>query len=132
MELIYNKYIVILIMAYHTASELTKMMLDYLKDNGNEVWRNNNLAVRGRAFIGRKGIPDIIGFNKKYGTFVACEIKAIGDRISPEQMLLIEELGNANGMAMVCQQFRDESIILTIYKDGENENWRFEEGKLRK
>ncbi len=42
-------------MAYISASDLTKMMMDYLKDNGCEVWRNNNLAVRGRAFIGKKG-----------------------------------------------------------------------------
>lgn len=119
-------------MAYYSASELTKMMLDFLKDNGNEVWRNNNLAVRGRAFIGRKGVPDIIGFNKKYGFFVACEIKAIGDRISPDQMLLIEEISIAGGTAMVCQQLRDESIIVTFYKDGESENFEFTKGELRK
>ena len=119
-------------MAYQSASELTKMMLDFLKDGGNEVWRNNNLAVRGRAFIGRKGVPDIIGYNKKYGFFVCCEIKAIGDRMSADQMVFLEELSMAGGTAMLCQQVRDETIQVKIYKDGESEDWRYEKGELRK
>ena len=120
-------------MAYISASDLTKMMMDYLKDNGNEVWRNNNLAVRGRAFIGRKGVPDIIGYSKKYGHFVCCEIKAIGDRLSPDQMVFLEELAYAGGTAMLCQQMRDETIIVKIYKeDGSTEDWKFEKGELRK
>ena len=118
-------------MAYQSASELTKMMLEYLKDNGNEVWRNNNLAVRGRAFIGRKGVPDIIGYSKKYGHFVCCEIKAIGDRISADQMVFLEELSMAGGLAMLCQQIRDETIIVKIYTDGESQDWEFNKGELR-
>ena len=119
-------------MTYHSASELTRMMLTFLENGGNEVWRNNNLAVRGRAFIGRKGVPDIIGYNKKYGFFVCCEIKAIGDRMSADQIVFLEELSLAGGCAMLCHQVRDGSIIVKIYKDGENEDWRFEEGRLRK
>lgn len=118
-------------MAYQSASELTKMMLEYLKDNGNEVWRNNNLAVRGRAFIGRKGVPDIIGYSKKYGHFVCCEIKAIGDRMSADQMVFLEELSMAGGTAMLCQQLRDETIIVKIYTDGESKDWEFNKGLLR-
>jgi hypothetical protein len=118
-------------MAYQSASELTKMMLEYLKDNGNEVWRNNNLAVRGRAFIGRKGVPDIIGYSKKYGHFVCCEIKAIADRLSADQMVFLEELSMAGGTAMLCQQVRDETIIVKIYTDGESQDWEFNKGVLR-
>ena len=117
-------------MAYLSASNLTKMMLDFLKDGGNEVWRNNNLAVRGRAFIGRKGVPDIIGYNKKYGYFVCCEIKAIADRLSADQMVFLEELSMSGGTAMLCQQVRDETIIVKIYTDGESKDWRFEKGCL--
>jgi hypothetical protein len=118
-------------MAYLSASNLTKMMLEYLKDNGNEVWRNNNLAVRGRAFIGRKGVPDIIGYSKKYGHFVCCEIKAIADRLSADQMVFLEELSMAGGTAMLCQQIRDETIIVKIYTDGESQDWEFNKGVLR-
>ena len=119
-------------MAYISASDLTKMMMDYLKDNGCEVWRNNNLAVRGRAFIGRKGVPDIIGYSKKYGHFICCEIKAIGDRLSSDQMVFLEQLAMAGGTAMLCQQIRDESIIVKIYnQDGESQDWEFNKGVLR-
>ena len=119
-------------MAYQSASELTKMMLDFLKNGGNEVWRNNNIAIRGRAFIGKRGVPDIIGYNKKYGYFVAVEVKAIGDRASTDQMLFLKQLSMAGGCAMLCQQVRDQTIKITIYKDGENENWVFVNGELKK
>lgn len=117
-------------MAYQTASELTKMMLEYLRDNGNDVWRNNNLAVRGRTFIGRKGVPDIIGYSKKYGTFVACEVKAIGDKISSEQLMFLNELAYAGGIAMLCKQIRDERIIINIFKDGDTKDFELKDGKI--
>lgn len=107
-------------------------MMDYLRDNGNEVWRNNNLAVRGRAFIGRKGVPDIIGYSKKYGQFVCCEIKAIGDRLSSDQMVFLDDVGNAGGIGMLCQQVRDETIRVQFYKDGEVFDWLFVNGELKK
>ena len=119
-------------MAYMTASDLTKMMIDYLKTRGNDVWRNNNLAVKGRSFIGRKGVPDVIGYSKKYGQFIACEVKAIGDRVSPEQMSFLTNLSIAGGVAMICQQIRDESIIVKIFnQDGESKDYEFHEGELR-
>lgn len=118
---------------YKTASELTKMMMDYLNSRGMEVWRNNNLAVKGRAFIGRKGVPDIIGYDKKHGQFVACEIKKLGDRISPEQMVFLTQLGLAGGSSMLCSQTSDETIKLEIFKDGENKifQWRESEKEFR-
>ena len=120
-------------MAYMTASDLTKMMIDYLKGRGNDVWRNNNLAVKGRSFIGRKGVPDVIGYSKKYGQFIACEVKAIGDRVSPDQMSFLTNLAIAGGVAMICQQIRDESIIVKIFnQDGESKDYEFHEGDIRK
>ena len=113
-------------MAYISASDLTKMMMDYLKDNGCEVWRNNNLAVRGRAFIGRKGVGDIIGYSKKYGTFVSCEIKSIGDRSSPDQLLFLYQLGASGAMSMCVQQVRNEDIIMTVYKDEEEKKYKYD------
>lgn len=113
-------------MAYMTASDLTKMMIDYLKGRGNDVWRNNNLAVKGRSFIGRKGIGDIIGYSKKYGQFISAEIKTIADRVSPDQLTFMHELGSSNGIAMLIQQVRDESIIMTIFKDYEEKRYKFD------
>ena len=105
---------------YKTASDLTKMMLDYLSSIGYEVWRNNNLAVKGRAFIGKAGVPDIIGYHKNYGTFIGCEIKALGDRLSVPQMEFLTKLGCSQANSMVCTQTSDETIKLEIFKDGEN------------
>ena len=108
-------------------------MLDYLRDKGNEVWRNNNLAVKGRAFIGRKGVPDIIGYSKKYGQFVACEIKKLGDRISPDQLVFLHQLGAVGGLSMLCSQISDETIKLEIFKDGESKifNWNEQQKEFR-
>ncbi len=89
-------------MTYKTASDLTKMMLEYLDNLGYEVWRNNNLAVKGRSFIGKKGLPDIIGYHKNYGQFIACEIKAIGDRLSVSQIEFLTHLGMCGGTSIVC------------------------------
>ena len=120
--------------AYKTASELTKMMIDHLSSKGLEVWRNNNLAVKGRTFIGRKGVPDIIGYDKKYGQFVACEIKKLGDRISPDQLVFLTNLGIAGGLSMLCSQTSDETIKLEIFKDGESKifKWNESEKEFRK
>lgn len=112
-------------MAYLTASELTKFMLDYLKERGHEVWRNNNLAVKGRTFIGKKGVPDIIGYDKKHGQFTVCEIKKLGDRISPDQLSFLHNLGMCGGLSMLCSQISDESIKLEIFKDGENKIYKW-------
>ena len=118
---------------YKTASELTKMMIDYLSERGMEIWRNNNLAVKGRAFIGRKGVPDIIGYDRKHGQFVGCEIKKLGDRISPEQFTFLTQLGLAGGASMLCSQTSDETIKLEIFKDGETKIfcWRESEKEFR-
>jgi hypothetical protein len=57
-----------------TTAQITKAALKELDLRGAEVWRNNNLAVRGRTFVGRKGVPDIIGFVRATGVFVLCEV----------------------------------------------------------
>ena len=121
-------------MTYKTASDLTKMMLEYLDSLGYEVWRNNNLAVKGRSFIGKKGLPDIIGYHKNYGQFIACEIKAIGDRLSVSQIEFLTHLGMCGGTSVVCQQVSDGTINLTIFTDnGESKisTWNEYEGEFR-
>ena len=112
---------------YKTASELTKMMIDYLSGKGMKVWRNNNLAVKGRAFIGKRGVPDVIGYDKKHGQFIACEIKKLGDRISPDQFTFLTQLGLAGGASMLCSQTSDETIKLEIFKDGESKIFEWDE-----
>jgi hypothetical protein len=77
-----------------TASELTKWAIAMLNLKGNIVWRNNNLAVRGRKFVGRKGVPDIIGYDKE-GRSVWCEVKTKNDRLSDDQEDFLNEAHKA-------------------------------------
>ena len=63
---------------------------------GHDVWPQNNLAVRGRKFIGRKGVPDVIGFTRS-GLFIACEIKTVNDYLSDEQIEFMNNVKKAGG-----------------------------------
>ena len=46
------------------------------------------------------GISDIIGFHKRTGQFIACEIKVGKDKLSAEQILFLERVKRAGGVAM--------------------------------
>jgi hypothetical protein len=56
---------------------------------GYYVWRQNNHATRGRRFIGMAGLPDIIGYCRRSGRAVYCEVKTQGDRLSDEQITFL-------------------------------------------
>jgi hypothetical protein len=73
------------VQAQSTAGQLTDAALSVLKMRGLTVWRQNNIAVRGRKFTGIKGMPDIIGYRFD-GRAVFCEVKTAGDRLSKEQI----------------------------------------------
>jgi len=77
-----------------TTNELTKAALNYLDAVGwkDYMWRQNNLAVKGRKFIGKKGVPDLIGIHRKTGGFLAMEIKAGKDKASKEQITFIDDV----------------------------------------
>jgi len=94
-----------------TANELTKEAIQTLNKNGCFVWRNNNLAVRGRTFIGLKGVPDVVGFHTKSGVAVYCEIKAIGDKLSSYQISFLNLAKTAN---CFCYIATEENGKLTL------------------
>ena len=66
------------------------------------VWINNNLAVRGRKFIGRKGVSDIIGFHGKTGVSVWCEVKTKNDRLSADQIAFMNEAKDAGCIVLLA------------------------------
>jgi hypothetical protein len=70
---------------------------------GYNCWRQNNIAVRGRTFIGRLGVSDVIGITKD-GRWVACEIKTLNDRLSPDQIEFLNDVKNAGGLAYIACQ----------------------------
>lgn len=80
---------------------------------GWEVWRNNNIptfdAKRNcyRSNTTKKGIPDIIGFHKTTGRFIAVEVKNGKDKLSPEQERFLESLKTANGVARIVRNMED-------------------------
>lgn len=75
------------------------------------VWPQNNLAVRGRKFIGRKGVADVIGFNTQ-GLFIACEIKTVGDVLSQDQIEFLNDVKANGGIAMIAKQSPTGAVVL--------------------
>lgn len=69
-----------------TASQITSAAIKILETRFCFVWRQNNLAVRGRTFTGLKGVPDIIGYQKHTGVSVFCEVKTKTDKVSQYQI----------------------------------------------
>ncbi len=88
-----------------TQAQIRATAIKILTSNGNTVWVQNNLAVRGRKFIGKRGQADVMGFRNKDGVIVACEIKTLNDRLSDDQILFLNDVTKAGGLAYIaCQE----------------------------
>lgn len=94
-----------------TKGQITESALKQLRYNGATVWPQNNLAVRGRKFIGRKGVSDIIGLNHA-GVFIACEVKTKNDFLSDDQKEFLNEVKSNGGIALVAKQSRTGEVEL--------------------
>jgi hypothetical protein len=94
-----------------TKGEITKSALTELKLRGANCWAQNNLAVRGRKFIGRYGMSDIIGFVSKTGLFLACEVKTINDIFSDDQIVFMNEVKKAGGIALIATQEFNQVVL---------------------
>src|SRR5688572_13737238 len=70
---------------------------------GYDVWINNNIAVRGRKFIGRRGVSDIIGITKD-GRWVVTEVKTLNDVLSDDQIIFLNDIKKAGGEAYIACQ----------------------------
>lgn len=102
-----------------TKGEITKSALIELKLRGANCWMQNNLAVPGRKFIGRKGLPDIIGFVINTGLFVVVEVKTIGDTFKDDQIVFMNEVKKAGGIALwATQEFNQ--VVLKEWKPEEH------------
>jgi hypothetical protein len=71
---------------------------------GCSVWRQNNHATRGRKFIGRKGVPDIIGFDPMGGRAVYAEVKTVNDKLSDDQVKFLHEASEAGCRVYIVHQ----------------------------
>jgi hypothetical protein len=98
-----------------TKGEIRESALTELRYRGITCWKQNNLAVRGRKFIGMRGVCDIIGYNNSTGVMVGCEIKTVNDRLSDDQKVFLTCLKNAGGIALIAKQSKTGQVVL--------ENW---------
>lgn len=98
-----------------TASEITSAALEELELRGWDVWRQNNLAVRGRRFIGREGQSDIIGFSKYTGIFMACEVKKKGDTLKDDQRLFLGAVMKSGGISIIAMDDGKGGVKLVDY-----------------
>jgi hypothetical protein len=96
-----------------TKGQITKIARRILASRNKEVWMQNNLAVRGRKFIGRKGVSDILGFTFN-GLFMACEVKTINDSLKDDQISFLTNLHKAGGIALIATE--DERGQVEIIK----------------
>jgi VRR-NUC domain len=96
-----------------SANVLTKHTIRILDLKGFHVWRQNNGAVYDAKFNGYRkgsstpGISDVIGFHKRTGQFIACEIKAGKDTVSDDQQLFIDKVNRSGGIGMVVKCIED-------------------------
>ena len=85
-----------------TSSDITKIARLMLHQRGVYCWRQNQIPVKGRRFVGEPGQSDLIGFNKYTGQFVACEVKAKGDALSDSQRDFLKMVKAAKGIAVIA------------------------------
>lgn len=81
-----------------------------LEWRGHAIWIQNNLAVKGRKFIGRRGQSDLVGFTK-YGQFLAVEIKTLNDRLSNDQIIFLNDVKKAGGIAYLAVQEGNNVVL---------------------
>jgi Na+-transporting NADH:ubiquinone oxidoreductase subunit NqrF len=87
-----------------TKAHIRSSAIKELTRRGCTVWVQNNLAVPGRKFIGKRGQSDIIGFRNKDAVIVAVEVKTVGDRLSDDQIKFLNEVKKAGGLAYIACQ----------------------------
>ena len=97
-----------------SANIVTRAIINYLGHGGYKVWRNNNMGVYDRKTAKYRknpsqlhGVPDIIGFHRKTGIFIAVEVKIGKDKLSYAQEMFLKEVVDSRGIAIVAHSFDD-------------------------
>lgn len=103
-----------------TKGQITELALIQFRAMGFDCWRNNNIPVKRRQFIGRKGVPDIIGFGKNGilfspGCFFGAEGKTENDSLSKEQKEFLISLNQAGGYGYVFEDDGKGGIKYYLY-----------------
>lgn len=85
-----------------STSDITKSAIKELSYRGYEVWRQNQIPVKGRKFIGKRGLSDIIGYRKSDGKSVYCEVKNTGDSLSDDQKEFLDKAKSSGCITLVA------------------------------
>jgi hypothetical protein len=97
-------------------NEITKQALKELNLRNVEAWRQNNIRVPGRTFTGRKGVPDVLGFNRSTGILCMCEVKNKGDKLSQDQIDLLDLGFKAGCITLIATVDKQGKFQLLDYK----------------
>ena len=104
------------------ANALTKHALKMLDLSGFYVWRQNNGGVYDptkkvfRRNSSTPGISDILGFHRKTGKFIAVEIKAGKDVLSPYQVNFLDQVHKSGGYSFVVRNLDDIELISKLFR----------------
>lgn len=98
------------------ANQLAAYAVKVFTQAGWICWRQNNVAVcdkgQFRRFVGLRGVSDVIGFDAFTGRFLAVEIKAGRDRLSPDQANFLHSVNRAGGLGIVVTHAKDLETYL--------------------
>lgn len=100
-----------------TKGEIRAEAISELKRRGFDCWVQNNFSTRGRKFIGRLGVSDIIGYSLNSGaaSMLACEVKTVNDYLTPEQKEFLKQLQKAGGFSLIATEDDFGKLLLNEY-----------------
>ena len=87
-------------------NKLKKEIIKYLTLRGHTVWRCNQGRFQGKYYMGKTGVPDIIGFTRE-GFFIGVEAKAAGDQNEEQKNFgnLVEQ--TQRGIYLIARNLED-------------------------
>lgn len=95
-----------------SASEITQTAIKLIQARNCYVWRQVNTSVRRRKGIVKKGVSDVLFFNRSTGLFGACEVKKLGDVLSDDQILFLTQVQISGAIALVATQVKDRAELI--------------------
>lgn len=96
-----------------TSSEITELVFKE-KPYHWELWRQNNTAIHGRKFIGKRGIADITGYSTLTGQRIEIEVKKKGDKLSDEQAEFLIHVAKCGGISYIAMHDSECQLQLTL------------------
>jgi hypothetical protein len=94
-----------------SANELTQWAKKNLETIGFRLNRVNNIPFAKRKGTIQKGWADLQGYTEK-GTYVAVEIKKIGDKLSNDQKLRLEDIYKCGGIVYICTEMGNKPTLI--------------------